>query len=131
MEQVCYGLCTSYLEVSECVFCKIVKGEIPAEFLYKDDLVVAFRDIYPLAPVHVLIIPQKHIEKVTDVSEKDEKLMGRLILAAKKVADNLKISKKGYKLLIRVGEYGGQEIPHLHLHLIGGARLSEDIHPLE
>ena len=113
-----------------CVFCKIINREIPSEFLYEDDLVVAFQDIHPIAPVHILVIPKKHIESVTDISSSDEKLMGRLILAAKKVAENLKISEKGYKLLVRVGEHGGQEVGHLHLHLLGGARLKEDIGPV-
>lgn len=112
-----------------CVFCKIINREIPTEFLYEDDLIVAFRDIHPIAPAHVLVIPKKHIGSITDISEKDEKLMGRMILAAKKIADELKISEKGYKLLIRVGEHGGQEVPHIHLHLIGGARLLENIRP--
>jgi histidine triad (HIT) family protein len=110
-----------------CVFCKIINREIPAKFLYEDDLVIAFRDAHPIAPVHVLVIPKKHIESVADISEKDEKLMGRMILVAKKIAEDLKISKYGYKLLFRVGEYGGQEVGHIHLHLIGGARLSENI----
>ncbi len=114
-----------------CVFCKIAKKEIPADFLYEDDLVVAFRDLHPIAPVHVLVIPKRHIESVADITDKDEKLMGRMILAAKKIADDLKISAKGYKLLFRAGEHGGQEVEHIHLHLIGGARLTENIHPIE
>ena len=97
----------------------------------KTSNVVAFRDAHPIAPVHVLVIPKKHIESVADISEKNEQLMGRLILAAKKIAEDLKISEKGYKLLFRVGEHGGQEVEHIHLHLIGGAKLSEDIHPLK
>ncbi|MDD5489817.1 MAG: HIT domain-containing protein, partial [Candidatus Moranbacteria bacterium] len=101
------------------------------EFLFEDDLVVAFRDLHPIAPVHVLVIPKKHIESVADISEKDEKLMGRMILAAKKIAEDLKIGEYGYKLLFRVGEHGGQEVKHMHLHLIGGARLSEGIHPIK
>ena len=116
--------------MENCIFCKIAKKEIPTEFLYEDNLVVAFRDARPIAPVHVLVIPKKHIGSVTDISDGDEQLMGQLILVAKKVADDLKIAEKGYKLLIRVGEYGGQEVGHLHLHLIGGARLSEDIRPM-
>jgi histidine triad (HIT) family protein len=116
--------------MNNCVFCKIANKEISAEFLYEDELVVAFRDAHPIAPVHVLVIPKKHIESVADISENDEKLMGRLILAAKKIAEDLKISKNGYKLLIRVGEYGGQEVKHVHLHLIGGAKLREIIEPI-
>jgi len=116
--------------VKECIFCQIVKKEIPTEFLYEDDLVAAFRDIHPMAPVHVLVIPKKHIESVVNISEEDEKLMGRMILAAKEIAEELKISEKGYKLLFRVGRHGGQEVGHIHLHLIGGARLKEDIRPV-
>lgn len=91
---------------------------------------VAFRDIHPIAPVHVLVIPKKHIGSITDLTEADEQLMGRLILAAKKIADDLKISKEGYKLLFRVGRHGGQEVEHIHLHLIGGAKLREIIEPI-
>lgn len=126
----CYVLRVPCYVNSDCVFCKIVNKEIPAEFLYEDDLVAAFRDANPIAPAHILIIPKKHIASVTDISESDEKLMGRLIVAAKKIADDLKISRDGYKLLFRVGRHGGQEVGHIHLHLIGGAKLSEDIKPL-
>jgi len=115
---------------ADCIFCKIANKGIPTEFLYEDDLVVAFRDINPIAPVHILVIPKKHIETVAKLSSGDEKTAGRMIMAAKKVAENLGISEKGYKLLIRVGEYGGQEVGHLHLHLLGGAKLSEDIRPV-
>ena len=114
----------------DCIFCKIANKEIPTEFLYEDDLVAAFRDIHPIAPVHVLVIPKKHIGSITDLTEADEQLMGKLILAAKKIADDLKISKEGYKLLFRVGRHGGQEVEHIHLHLIGGAKLSENIRPI-
>lgn len=114
-----------------CVFCKIINKEIPAEFLYEDDLVVGFRDAHPLAPVHVLVIPKKHIASITEIGTNEEQLMGRLILAAKKVAEDLQISENGYKLLFRVGKHGGQEVGHIHLHLIGGARLREDIGPIK
>lgn len=113
-----------------CTFCKIAKKEIPTELLYEDDLVVAFKDIRPMAPVHILVIPKKHIEKVSDFKEADEILAGRLVMAAKKLAERLLIARHGYKLLIRVGEHGGQEVAHVHLHLIGGARLSENIKPI-
>ena len=116
--------------MKDCIFCKIIRKEIPTEFLYEDDFVVAFRDLRPIAPVHVLVIPKKHIGSVTEISGPDELLMGKLITTAKKIADDLRISKKGYKLLIRVGEHGGQEVGHIHLHLIGGVKLSEDIRPV-
>jgi histidine triad (HIT) family protein len=114
-----------------CVFCKIVNKEIPAEFLYEDDLVVAFRDAQPIAPVHVLVIPKRHIASIADIGDSEEQLTGRMILAAKKIAEDLQISENGYKLLFRVGHHGGQEVEHIHLHLIGGARLREDIGPIE
>lgn len=113
-----------------CVFCKIARKEIPADIIYEDDLVVAFRDAHPIAPVHVLVIPKKHIESVADIKGGDEKLMGRLIIAAQKIAVDLKISENGYKLLFRIGRHGGQEVEHIHLHLIGGAKLKEIIEPI-
>ncbi len=113
-----------------CIFCKIANKEIPTEFLYEDDLIVAFKDIRPIAPVHVLIIPKKHIETIADLKNEDEILAGRLIMAAKKIAEDFNIAQSGYKLLFRVGEQGGQEVTHVHMHLLGGARLSENIRPI-
>ncbi|MCX6762569.1 MAG: histidine triad nucleotide-binding protein [Candidatus Moranbacteria bacterium] len=113
-----------------CIFCKIAQKQIPADIVYEDEDVIAFRDAHPIAPVHVLVIPKKHIASVVDISGEDTMLMGKLIATAKKIASDLKISEKGYKLLIRVGEHGGQEVEHIHLHLIGGARLSENINPI-
>lgn len=113
----------------ECVFCRIIKKEIPASIVYEDRDVLAFNDINPLAPVHILIIPKEHIESINDITEKDQALMGKMVLTAKKLAEDFDISPKGYKLLFRVGEWGGQEVPHIHLHLIGGAMLREDIGP--
>jgi histidine triad (HIT) family protein len=120
----------SNLQTIMCVFCKIANKEIPADFLYEDDLVVAFRDVHPLAPVHVLVIPKKHIASIADIGDSEECLMGRMILAAKKIAEDLQISENGYKLLFRVGKHGGQEVEHIHLHLIGGAKLKEGIKPI-
>lgn len=114
----------------DCIFCKIAKKEIPAEIVFEDKDVIAFRDIKPIAPVHILIIPKKHIVSVAEASEDDTLVMGKLIIAAKKIAEKFGISKKGYKLLIRVGREGGQEVDHIHLHLLGGARLAENIHPI-
>jgi histidine triad (HIT) family protein len=116
--------------MSECIFCQIANKEISTELLYEDDLVAAFKDIKPIAPVHVLIIPKNHIESVADLVDGDEILVGRLIMVAKKLAERLEIAQDGYKLLFRVGHDGGQEAPHIHLHLIGGARLSENIKPI-
>jgi len=114
----------------DCIFCKIAQKEIPADIAREDEDVIAFRDVHPIAPVHILVIPKKHIASVADISEKDTLLMGKLVATAKKIAEDLKISENGYKLLFRVGEHGGQEVGHIHLHLIGGARLSENIGPI-
>jgi histidine triad (HIT) family protein len=126
--------------MKNCVFCKIIEKDIPADIVYEDNDVVAFHDRAPLAPVHVLVIPKKHIASIVEITDADESLMGHMILVAKKIADDFppeadqpgaeKISEKGYKLLFRVGEHGGQEVGHIHLHLIGGARLSEGIGPI-
>lgn len=114
----------------DCLFCKIAQKEIPSDFVYEDDQVFAFKDIHPLAPVHILIIPKRHIESINDLNDTDEGLAGHLILTAKKIAADLKISENGYKLLFRVGKNGGQEVEHVHLHLIGGTKLYEEIRPI-
>jgi len=113
--------------MDECIFCKIANRKIPCELLYNDDLVVAINDINPITPVHVLIIPKKHLESVADMEEVDEALAGRMIMVAKKVAEQLGTSEGGYKLLIRVRPDGGQEVPHVHMHLLGGGKMSESI----
>jgi len=114
----------------KCVFCKIINGEIKTDFLYKDDLVAVFKDTHPIAPAHLLIIPIKHVPTIDDLRKEDEILAGRMIMTAQKIARDLNISEKGYKLLFRVKKHGGQEIDHVHLHLIGGAPLAENIHPV-
>ena len=114
--------------MEDCIFCKFVNKEIPKDFIYEDEDILAFKDIHPVAPVHILVIPKKHIESIVDITEEEKELMGKIVLTAKKIADRVGISKNGYKLLFRVGRHGGQEVKHVHLHLIGGGMLSEDIH---
>jgi histidine triad (HIT) family protein len=111
----------------ECIFCKIVAGEIPSDFIYEDEEFIAFRDIQPQAPVHVLIVPREHIASLNKLSEKNTLLIGRLILLAKHLAEKENIAENGYRLVINCGSEGGQIVPHLHLHLIGGAKLSDRI----
>lgn len=113
------------------IFLKIIRKEIPADIVYEDDEILAFKDIHPIAPVHVLIIPKKPIESIATMGNEDVSVVGKMFLVARDIARDLNISEKGYKLLIRVGRDGGQEVPHLHLHLLGGARLTENIHPIE
>jgi histidine triad (HIT) family protein len=112
------------------VFEKIRDRELPATFLYEDEEVMAFPSIDPIAPVHVLIVPKKVIVSIAEMDDEDATVVGKMFLVARNIARDLKISEKGYKLVIRVGRDGGQEVPHLHLHLLGGARLSENIHPV-
>ena len=104
----------------DCIFCKIVNGEIPTTFLYKNDDLVVFRDINPHAPVHILIVPTRHIRSVNDLTGDDSKIVSDMIMAGKMMAEKEGISKSGYKLLFNVEKGGGQVIFHLHMHLIGG-----------
>lgn len=115
--------------MKETVFDRIIRKEIPADIVFETDDILAFRDIRPLAPVHILIIPKRRIATIDDLADTDVGLVGRMVLAARDIARDLNISSKGYKLLFRVGHDGGQEIPHIHLHLIGGVALTEGIGP--
>ncbi len=107
----------------ECIFCRIVAGELPANMVYQDEHFLAFRDILPRAPTHVLIIPKTHITSATELTEEQQELAGRLIIIAKNLAEKEGIAKNGYRLVINCGHEGGQLVPHLHLHLIGGRQL--------
>ena len=104
----------------DCIFCKIVNGEIPTEFLYEDDNLVVFKDINPHAPVHILIVPKKHIRSINDLTENDREIISHMIMVGKDIAKKESINSSGYKLLFNVERGGGQVIFHLHLHLIGG-----------
>ena len=104
----------------DCIFCKIVNGEIPTEFLYKDDTLVVFRDINPHAPVHILIVPKKHIRSINDLTENDKEIISHMIMVGKDIAKKESVNSSGYKLLFNVERGGGQVIFHLHLHLIVG-----------
>ncbi|AII59141.1 MAG: HIT domain protein [Dehalococcoides mccartyi] len=106
-----------------CIFCQIVKGEIPAQIVYKDEDLVAFKDINPQSPVHILIIPRRHIANLTELDEADTELAGKMILLAGKLAREMDIAESGYRLVINSGREGGQVVNHLHLHLLGGRQL--------
>lgn len=108
------------MTIENCIFCKIVTGGIPTEFLYEDDHLVVFKDIKPLAPVHLLLVPKKHIRSINDLEDGDQALVGHLILKAKVMAEKLSVHQSGYRLFFNVEKGGGQEVFHLHLHLIGG-----------
>lgn len=115
----------------DCIFCKIIEKKIDAKIVFENKEIIAFHDIHPLAPVHILIIPKKHITSINEVESVDVKLLGSMIIAARDIAREMGIAEGGYKLLFRTGKNGGQEVDHIHLHLIGGAALHEDIKPLE
>jgi histidine triad (HIT) family protein len=103
-----------------CLFCRIVAGELPAKVLHDDDLMMAIRDITPRAPTHVLLLPRRHIASAADLVESDGPLLGRLFAVAADLARELRIADAGYRLVSNVGRWGGQTVPHLHVHLMGG-----------
>lgn len=106
--------------VEETIFSKIIRKELPSDMLYQDELVTAFRDISPRLPTHVLIIPNRHIPTVDDVTENDELALGRMLTVARKIARDEGIHENGYRLIINCGEHGRQEVHHIHMHLLGG-----------
>jgi histidine triad (HIT) family protein len=108
---------------ADCLFCKIVAGDIPADIIYESDHAIAFRDINPHAPTHVLIIPRQHIETINALQSGDEALVGNLFLAAKQIAKEAGISDAGYRVAMNCNEAAGQTVFHLHLHLLGGRTL--------
>ena len=109
-------------ETTETIFSKIIRREIPADIVYEDDLVLAFNDIQPQAPVHILVIPKKPIPKLADAESQDHALMGHLLLTAKRVAEQAGL-KNGYRIVINNGDDGGQTVHHLHIHILGGRQM--------
>ncbi|MGQ0813682.1 MAG: histidine triad nucleotide-binding protein [Gemmatimonadota bacterium] len=103
-----------------CIFCRIAAGKIPARLAHEDDLAFAFYDIDPRAPVHVLIVPREHINTVNELEDTDSKLLGRMVLVAKKIAGELGVADSGYRLVMNCGLDAGQTVDHIHLHLLGG-----------
>ena len=107
----------------ECIFCRIVAGEMPSDMLYQDEEVVAFRDINPVAPTHLLIIPRKHIATLADVPDAETPLIGHMAKIANQLAKQEGIFEAGYRIAISCGQQGGQVVPHLHMHLLGGRQM--------
>ncbi len=108
----------------DCLFCKIIKGEIPATVLFDDSEVMVIRDIRPQAPTHLLVLPKKHIATINETDSNDEQLLGRMILTAKRMAHNEHLSDFGYRLVFNVNAGGGQEVYHIHLHVLGGRQMT-------
>ncbi len=113
--------------MSDCLFCKIVKGKIPCKKVYEDDQVLAFDDIQPMAPVHVVIIPKKHISTLMDIDTHDMGITSNLISAAKEVAKIKGIAENGFRIAINCNDDGGQVIFHLHIHVLGGRKLEDQL----
>jgi histidine triad (HIT) family protein len=109
--------------MTDCIFCKIIEGDIPSEKVYEDELVYAFNDIEPAAPQHVLIIPKKHIASLNDLNEENSKVISHIFIIASKIAKKLGVDKDGYRVVSNCGEAGGQTVPHIHFHLIAGRNL--------
>jgi histidine triad (HIT) family protein len=108
---------------ANCLFCKIIAGQIPSEMVYKDKEVVAFKDINPAAPVHIMVIPVKHTVSLSAMTEKDAPIVGKMTAVANKIAKEQGLADKGYRLIINNGPDAGQVIQHLHMHLLGGREL--------
>jgi len=113
--------------MEDCIFCKIVAGEIPAEIVYQGEGIIAFRDINPLSPVHLQIIPRKHIASVADISDDEYYLAGEMVKVANQLAKSEGFAGNGYRLVMNCGKQGGQLVPHLHMHLLGGRQMSNEL----
>lgn len=106
-----------------CIFCRILSGEIPGQFVYQDEHVAAFRDIYPTAPVHVLVVPREHVESLAKATSGHREVLGRLLEAAAQVARQEQVADKGYRTVINTGSDSGSEVAHLHVHVLGGRQM--------
>ena len=113
--------------MEDCLFCKIIKGEIPCSKVYEDDEVLAFKDINPAAPIHILVIPKKHIDSIAKLEKEDEPLVGKIYSVIDKIAEEQGVKEDGFRVIVNCGRDGGQEVMHLHFHLLAGAKLGQKI----
>lgn len=113
--------------MEDCIFCKIIKGEIPSSKIYEDEEILAFKDINPVAPIHILVIPKKHIESLAKMQEGDEAIIGKIYKVINKIAEEQGVKEKGYRVITNCGKDGGQAVGHLHFHLLAGTKLGEKI----
>jgi histidine triad (HIT) family protein len=111
----------------DCVFCKIVAGDIPADKLYQDEWVTAFRDIHPVTPTHILIIPNKHLASTNELAAKDAAIAGRMLTVVPELARAEGIAESGYRLIMNTGDHGRQEVQHMHMHLLGGRKMQNGL----
>lgn len=117
------GFTLRFLKMQSCIFCKIVNGEIASKKVYEDENVMAFHDINPQAPVHILVIPKKHIPTIKDIKEEDKDILMNIIKTCNKISEDLGIAEKGFRLVVNTNPQGGQTVYHLHFHLIGGRQM--------
>lgn len=110
--------------MEDCLFCRIVDKKIPAELIFEDDLIVAFNDINPQAPVHILIIPKEHFASLNDIPDEKKDLLGHILFRARRIAQNMGIQERGYRIVLNTGKESGQEVFHIHFHLLGGRRMT-------
>jgi histidine triad (HIT) family protein len=110
--------------MADCIFCKIANKDIPSEVVYEDEKVIAFKDLNPQAPIHVLVIPKKHISTLNDIEEEDSALIGHIYYTIKNLAKDMGIDEDGYRVVSNCGEFGGQTVFHIHFHLLGGRKFS-------
>jgi histidine triad (HIT) family protein len=113
--------------MSDCIFCKIASGEIPSNIVYQDEKVIAFKDINPLAPVHILIIPKQHMESLLDINSDNSSIVAHIFEKIAVIAENAGVEKNGFRVISNVGEDGGQAVKHLHFHILGGRKLETSL----
>ena len=113
--------------MDDCLFCKIIKGDIPSQKVYEDDEVFAFKDINPQAPVHILVIPKKHINSLSELKKDDEILVGKIYSVINNIAEEQKFKEEGYRVIVNCGKNAGQEVMHLHFHVLAGKKLGTKI----
>ncbi len=110
--------------MEDCIFCKIINKQIPSDIVYEDEEILAFKDIAPMAPVHILVIPKKHISSVMELSKEDELLVGKIYTVIQKLAKEFNVNEDGFRVITNCGEGAGQTVKHVHFHLLGGKKLS-------
>lgn len=113
--------------MNDCLFCKIINKEIPSTVVYEDEEILAFKDIHPVTPVHILVIPKKHITSLAELEKEDEAVVGRIYTVINQIAKQEGILEKGFRVIVNCGEDGGQEVKHLHFHLLGGKKLGAKV----
>lgn len=122
-----FSLFERKIKMEDCLFCKIIKGEIPSTKVYEDENVLAFKDINPAAPIHILVVPKQHIENVLEINEENKEIASNIFLAINKIAKQLGIDQNGFRVITNCGKDAGQEVMHLHFHILAGGKMGPKI----